>query len=115
MHCNKRRAWISMLSLDHFVRDGEQTRRENDAECLGDVEVDHEIEPDPDGKSDALGIEQRGIAADHTGRSDSVADFLVLTALWCRRITPATQSVSNSSTSKPDQFKASGHSASRRH
>src|SRR5436305_12417272 len=30
--------------LDHLVRNGEHPRRDSEAECLGGVEVDHELE-----------------------------------------------------------------------
>src|SRR5262245_13688283 len=33
-------------SIDHLVGDGEQPRWEAEAECLGGVEVDHELELD---------------------------------------------------------------------
>jgi len=42
MHRGKRRAWVSLF--DHLVGNGEQPWRDAEAECLGGVEVDHELD-----------------------------------------------------------------------
>ena len=42
VHCSKQRAWVALF--DHFVGDGEDTRRNGKAERFGSLEIDDQLE-----------------------------------------------------------------------